>query len=102
LQARARVRSEGLRSYRQWVAWKKAGHRPRCVPANPAQTYKGLWAGYADWLGYEEEGEEEEEGEGEAVAVDGELSASQKAAAAAERKAERLLSRRRGASRGVE
>lgn len=55
--ARDVVRRERLRSYREWQRWKADSRRPHGVPANPAQTYKELWAGYADWLGYGELGQ---------------------------------------------
>jgi hypothetical protein len=60
--ARDVVRRERLRSYREWQRWKADGRRSRGVPANPARTYKEVWTGYADWLGYGGEGDGDVEG----------------------------------------
>jgi superfamily II DNA or RNA helicase/SAM-dependent methyltransferase len=51
-EARAFVRSLGLKSQAEWTAWAKSDDKPDDVPADPPGTYKGKgWVGMGDWLG---------------------------------------------------
>ena len=53
--ARAYVRTLGLKSKMDWNTWKKSGARPRDIPGNPETTYKSSgWTSYGDFLGYAE------------------------------------------------
>ena len=38
----------------QWFQYAKSGRKPDSIPGNPTSTYKNEWAGWPDWLGYEE------------------------------------------------
>ena len=52
--AREFVRSLGLQSYREWEEYRKSGKRPKDIPTNPAESYKGNgWKGTQDWLGFQ-------------------------------------------------
>ena len=50
---RAFARSLGLKSKKEWRAWRKVpGQRPEDVPSDPRYTYAGFgWKGYGDFLG---------------------------------------------------
>jgi superfamily II DNA or RNA helicase len=52
-EARAYVRSLGLKSAREWRVWAaKSGKRPNDIPSSPANFYKEQgWQGMGDWLG---------------------------------------------------
>jgi hypothetical protein len=50
-EARAFVRSLGLRSEREWRAYCKSGTKPDDIPSNPNAVYEGEWLGLGDWLG---------------------------------------------------
>ncbi len=51
-EARAFVRSLGLRNQAEWNAWCKSGKRPPNIPTNPHRTYKDEgWRSMPDWLG---------------------------------------------------
>ena len=51
--ARAYVRTLGLKSREEWEAWSKSGARPHDIPSNPSTTYKSSgWISYPDFLGY--------------------------------------------------
>ena len=53
--ARAYVRTIGLKSEREWQAWRKSGARPDDIPSTPNVTYKESgWTSYGDFLGYAE------------------------------------------------
>jgi hypothetical protein len=52
LEARAFVRSLGLKSFYAWKAWAASSERPDDIPAGAHRTYKDKgWAGWGDWLG---------------------------------------------------
>ena len=52
--ARAYVRSLGLKSVKEWNAWSASGKRPHEIPSAPKQTYKSVgWTSYGDFLGYQ-------------------------------------------------
>ena len=50
---RAFARSLGLKSQKEWEAWRKVpGQRPEDVPSDPRDVYAGFgWKGYGDFLG---------------------------------------------------
>jgi hypothetical protein len=51
-EARAYVRSLGLKNYYEWKAWAKSPERPDDIPVGAHRTYKDKgWAGWGDWLG---------------------------------------------------
>lgn len=50
-EARAHVRSLGLKNQDEYFAWSKTDARPEDIPANPRLTYKDEWQGWDDWLG---------------------------------------------------
>jgi hypothetical protein len=51
-EARAPVRSLGMKSGTEWRAYCKSGHKPADIPSAPWQTYADSgWAGMSDWLG---------------------------------------------------
>ncbi|XRB10147.1 methyltransferase domain-containing protein [Pycnococcus provasolii] len=51
--ARAYVRTLGLKSEREWQAWRKSGARPHDIPSTPQTVYKlSGWTSYGDFLGY--------------------------------------------------
>ena len=51
--ARAYVRTLGLKSAKEWEAWSKSGARPQDIPSTPQTTYKASgWTSYGDFLGY--------------------------------------------------
>ena len=51
--ARAHVRTLGLKSTKEWEAWKSSGARPHDIPAGPEKTYKSSgWLSFGDFLGY--------------------------------------------------
>ncbi|GHP10684.1 hypothetical protein PPROV_000941500 [Pycnococcus provasolii] len=53
--ARAYVRTLGLKSQKEWEAWSSSGKRPHDIPANPKVTYASTgWTSYGDFLGYAE------------------------------------------------
>jgi 5-methylcytosine-specific restriction endonuclease McrA len=49
--ARAFVRSLGLKSYKEWAIFCKSGDIPASVPKSPNIIYKTQWQGVGDWLG---------------------------------------------------
>jgi superfamily II DNA or RNA helicase len=50
--ARAFVRSLGLKSFTEWRHYSKSGKRPDDMPGNPRVRYADAgWAGWGDWLG---------------------------------------------------
>jgi hypothetical protein len=49
-EARAYVRSLGLKTQAEWTQWCIDGKRPADIPRQPQQTYD-QWQGMADWLG---------------------------------------------------
>ena len=51
--ARAIVRKLKLKSAKEWVAWRKTGHRPSNIPTRPCDLYRDDgWISWPDWLGY--------------------------------------------------
>jgi hypothetical protein len=51
-EAREYVRSLGLESVLEWVAYIKSGQKPNDIPAKPNEVYKDVgWGGWSDWLG---------------------------------------------------
>ncbi|XRA96633.1 methyltransferase domain-containing protein [Pycnococcus provasolii] len=53
--ARTYVRTLGLKSAKEWEAWKASGKRPCDIPSHPQTTYKQSgWLSYGDFLGFAE------------------------------------------------
>jgi superfamily II DNA or RNA helicase len=51
-QARAFVRSLGLKSFTEWAPYSKSRERPADIPSHPHVIYAETgWIGYGDWLG---------------------------------------------------
>ena len=51
--ARAYVRTLGLKSNEKWREWSKSGKRPHDIPSHPDVTYASSgWISYPDFLGY--------------------------------------------------
>ena len=51
-EARKFVRSLGLKSQKEWVAWAKTGQKPDDIPSSPSSVYKDRgWVSWGDWLG---------------------------------------------------
>ena len=44
-EARAFMRTQGLRNYREWNAWYKTDARPSDIPTTPEKTYSEAWGG---------------------------------------------------------
>jgi hypothetical protein len=54
VQARAFVRSLGMKSTKDWNAYARSGNKPEDIPSAPQNTYsKRGWRNYGDWLGTE-------------------------------------------------
>ncbi|XRB12737.1 hypothetical protein RI054_05g25730 [Pseudoscourfieldia marina] len=52
--ARTYVHTLGLKSTKEWRAWRASGKRPHDIPSAPEQTYKSSgWLSYPDFLGYQ-------------------------------------------------
>ena len=52
--ARVYVRTLGLKSVKEWQAWRKSGARPHDIPSAPDTTYKSSgWKSWGDFLGYD-------------------------------------------------
>jgi hypothetical protein len=52
VEARAFVRSLGLRDFLDWCEFSKSGKRPADIPSNPCKVYKhDGWVNLRDWLG---------------------------------------------------
>jgi len=49
--ARAFVRTLGLKSQRDWQSYAKSADRPTDIPSTPASAYRSEFQGYGDWLG---------------------------------------------------
>ncbi|MBZ5503822.1 MAG: hypothetical protein LAN59_16565 [Acidobacteriia bacterium] len=49
-EARDLVRSLGLKSHKDWIAYCHSGTKPTGIPIEPHRVYKE-WVGYGDWLG---------------------------------------------------
>ena len=53
--ARTYVHTLGLKSVKEWYAWRKTSARPHDIPCLPNQTYASSgWLSYDDFLGYAE------------------------------------------------
>lgn len=51
-EARAFVRSLGLKNQGEWKYWSRSGAKPEKIPTNPHNVYKGQgWTSVGDWLG---------------------------------------------------
>jgi hypothetical protein len=51
-EARAFVRSLGLKNEAEWYAWSKSGARPKDIPSTPIKVYRDKgWVSWRDWLG---------------------------------------------------
>jgi hypothetical protein len=50
-EARAFVRSLGLKSRQEWYAYCRSGQKPVDIPATPSKFYREQFRGYGDWLG---------------------------------------------------
>ena len=52
-EAKAFMKTQNLKSRREWVKYVKKGNRPDNIPAEPEIVYKGHgWKGFPDFLGY--------------------------------------------------
>src|SRR5262249_418683 len=49
--ARAFVRSLGLKSWADWAAYCRSGKKPSDIPAAPSVNYSKDWSSWGDWLG---------------------------------------------------
>ncbi|XRB15873.1 hypothetical protein RI054_11g57150 [Pseudoscourfieldia marina] len=50
--ARVHARTLGLKSQKEWRAWRKSGARPHNIPSNPDKTYASSgWTSWGDFLG---------------------------------------------------
>jgi len=53
-EARAYVRTLGIKSQREWNEFCKSGKKPDNIPSTPSKTYKNKgWVSWGDWLGNE-------------------------------------------------
>jgi len=50
-EARAFVRSLGLKSNQEWRAYLRSGRKPYDIPANPPRPYRKDWISWQDWFG---------------------------------------------------
>ena len=51
--ARAYVRKQGLKNWKDWERWSKGGSRPMDIPASPQRHYRSEgWISFADWMGH--------------------------------------------------
>jgi hypothetical protein len=51
-EARALVRSLGIKSQADWNAWSQRGERPDTIPSHPERAYSSSgWVSWGDWLG---------------------------------------------------
>jgi hypothetical protein len=50
--ARQEVRTLGLRTRQEWIAWARSDRRPKTIPSKPDLAYAAYWRGMPDWLGY--------------------------------------------------
>ena len=50
-QAKDLMQSQGIKTYKEFREWKKAGKRPKDFPSNPPKTYKNEWRSWEDFLG---------------------------------------------------
>ena len=52
-EARDFARALKLKSYTEWKAWRKGGHRPANIPSCPSVTYREQgWVSMSDWMDY--------------------------------------------------
>ena len=49
--AKTLMQSQGIKTNREFIEWKKAGKRPEDFPSNPQKTYKDRWKGWGNFLG---------------------------------------------------
>jgi TIR domain/Phage-integrase repeat unit len=50
-EARAFVRTLGLKNYRDWLNFRRSSKKPRFIPSRPEQVYRTEYKGMKDWLG---------------------------------------------------
>ncbi|MDE0151731.1 MAG: hypothetical protein OXK80_04455 [Bdellovibrionales bacterium] len=50
-EAKAYIQAQGIKTSTQFLAWRKAGKRPKNFPFNPDKTYKNEWINWGDFLG---------------------------------------------------
>ena len=50
-EARAFVRSLGLKNRQEWRAYVKSGRKPHDIPSDPRREYGVAFTGMGDWLG---------------------------------------------------
>ena len=48
--AKALMQSQGIKTNREFIKWKKDGKRPESFPSNPNQVYTNEWRGWGDFL----------------------------------------------------
>jgi superfamily II DNA or RNA helicase len=50
-EARAFVHSLGLKSHKEWRAYRTSGNKPEDIPTHPEMAYADDWVSWSDWLG---------------------------------------------------
>lgn len=50
-EARAFVRTLGLKNHRDWRNYRRSSKKPRYIPSNPVQVYRTEYKGMKDWVG---------------------------------------------------
>ena len=53
--AKTLMQSQGIKTNREFIEWKKAGKRPEDFPSNPQRTYKKEWISWSHFLGNEKQ-----------------------------------------------
>ena len=52
-EAKKFIHSIGLKSYEEWIEYRKSRKKPLEIPGDPYKVYKKEWTDWRDWLGYE-------------------------------------------------
>jgi len=50
-EARAFVRTLGLKNQQEWEAYSRSGDKPADIPSTPERVYQAVYQGIADWIG---------------------------------------------------
>ena len=53
--AKALMQSQGIKTYKDFIDWKKSGNRPKDFPSHPQRTYKKEWISWSHFLGSEKQ-----------------------------------------------
>jgi superfamily II DNA or RNA helicase len=51
-EARKFIHSLGLKSYEQWIEYRKSRRKPLDIPGDPYKVYENEWIDWRDWFGY--------------------------------------------------